>query len=231
MTRQAIDKRLRVLARHPAGHVALTPRPSNKSLRDAALLTCGWFAALRRSNIVALRWSDLTWYPGGEIRVRLRRSKTDQQGNGMWNWLPRLEGDIACPAAALTEWRARVAELVDGDPAVVCPDAPVFAAMNRHDQLKLKDGSLRRLRGEAVNELVQQLAVRAGLVTADRQGRNPFGGHSLRSGFVTQACLNRVPLIEIAQVTHHADPRSVGTYNKPNDRSTMDTLRDVARTA
>ncbi|WP_155992308.1 tyrosine-type recombinase/integrase [Nocardioides sp. URHA0032] len=229
LTRQAIDKRLRVLARRPAGDVAPTPRPSNKSLRDAALLTCGWFAALRRSNIVALRWSDLTWYPGGEIRVRLRRSKTDQQGTGKWNWLPRLDGDSACPATALTEWRNRVAELVGGDPAAVCPDAPVFAAMNRHDQFKMKEGSMRRLRGEAVNDLIQQLVVRTGLVTGDRQGRNPFGGHSLRSGFVTQACLNRVPLIEIAQVTHHADPRSLVTYNKPNDRSSMDTLRDVAR--
>jgi integrase len=230
LTRQAIDKRLRVLARDPAASAGLAPRPASKALRDAALLTCGWFAALRRSNMVALNWSDLTWDSSGDIRVRLRWSKTDQQGQGAWNWLPRLDGDLACPVTALTAWRDRVAELVGGDPHVVCPEAPVFPAMNRHDQLQIDEDGPRRLRGEAVNELVQQLAVLVGLAEAKPPHGSPVGGHSLRAGFVTQALLARVPVVEVAKITHHGDPRSLARYHRPVDRATLDTIRDVVGT-
>ena len=231
LTRQAVDKRLRALERAQDSDAEAAPVATTKSLRDAALVTCGWFAALRRSNIVALRWSDVTWHEGGDIRIRLRRSKTDQQAAGAWNWLPRLEGEVACPVAALTAWRDRLAELLGGDPRLVCPEAPVFPAMDRHDRLKTQEGSFRRLRGEAVNELVQDLAVRIGLATADREGASPVGGHSLRAGFVTQACMARLPLLEIAKVTHHADPRSLAAYHRPTDRASAATIRDMVASA
>ena len=200
------------------------PVATTKSLRDAALLTCGWFAALRRSNLAALSWSDLTWASDGSVRVRLRRSKTDQEGVGAWNWLPPLPGDSACPVAALTAWRDRVRDLLGGDPCEFLADEPVFPAMSRHDQLKVHSGALRWLRGEAVNELVQELAVRAGLVDTKAQERNPMGGHSLRAGFVTQACMVGVPLLDIAKVTHHADPRSLAGYHRPADRASEKTI-------
>lgn len=223
LTRQAIDKRLRTAA--SVGVAA--PRASTKALRDAAMLTVGWFAALRRSNLAALNWSDLTWAPDGSIRVRLRRSKTDQQGAGAWNWLPALSGDAACPVAALTAWRERVEELIGADPRQLLVDQPLFPAMDRHDHLKRRGGRLQRLRGEAVNELIQDLAFRAGLAAPGATGASSMGGHSLRAGFVTQACISGLPLIEIAKVTHHADVRSLGVYYRPTDRSSEKTIAAV----
>jgi integrase len=231
LTRQAVDKRLRALARAAEAETAdtPTPRPAAKAVRDAALLACGWFAALRRSNLSALTWRDLLWHESGEIRVHLRRSKTDQVGEGAYNWLPQLPDDVACPVTALTRWRDRLAELVGGDPRLVCPDAPVFPAMNRHDQLKRDANTgIRRLLGAGINEVVQEIAVAAGVVEAPPTGaRFAVGGHSLRAGLVTQACMAGIPLLEIAKVTHHRDPRSLSGYHRPTDRSQIGTIRAV----
>lgn len=56
----------------------------NKPLRlarDAALILCGFAAALRRSEIVALCVADITTYETG-IELTIRHSKTDQEGAG-----------------------------------------------------------------------------------------------------------------------------------------------------
>ncbi len=49
--------------------------------RDRALLLLGFAAALRRSELVALQVADLTETKEG-LRVLIRRSKTDQEGQG-----------------------------------------------------------------------------------------------------------------------------------------------------
>ena len=49
--------------------------------RDRALLALGFAGALRRSELVALGIADLTAAPDG-LRVLIRRSKTDQEGEG-----------------------------------------------------------------------------------------------------------------------------------------------------
>lgn len=230
MTRQAVDKRLRTVADSREGPADYSIPPiSSKALRDCAMLTLGWFAALRRSNITALRWSDLTWHPGGDVRVRVQRSKTDQAGEGAWNWLARLEGDPACPVAALEAWLDRLSELLGGDPHVMYPDVPVFPSLNRHGQIKWSARGIRCLRGEAVSEMVQELAAQVGLAGATIVGRGPYGAHSLRAGFVTQACMAKIPLVDIGKVTHHADPRSLAGYNRPVDTSPLDTIHAVVR--
>ena len=49
--------------------------------RDRALLALGFAGAFRRSELVALEVEDLSEVPDG-LRVRIRRSKTDQSGEG-----------------------------------------------------------------------------------------------------------------------------------------------------
>jgi hypothetical protein len=51
LTRQAIDKRLRTVSRQGSGAAAPPVETGTKCPRDVALLTCNWFAALRRSNL------------------------------------------------------------------------------------------------------------------------------------------------------------------------------------
>jgi integrase len=81
--------------------------------RDRVLLLLGFFAALRRSELVGLDISaELTDGAAGYIEilhegliVRLKRSKTDQFGAGQQVGIPRRRDDL-CPVAALQDWLA-----------------------------------------------------------------------------------------------------------------------------
>jgi site-specific recombinase XerD len=60
--------------------VLMTP-DTLSGLRDRALLLLGFAGAFRRSELVALNVADIAECEGG-LRVRVRRSKTDQEGQG-----------------------------------------------------------------------------------------------------------------------------------------------------
>jgi site-specific recombinase XerD len=61
--------------------MALGTGPGLKGLRDRALLLLGFATACRRSELVALNVEDLEAVEVG-LRVTIRRSKTDQEGQG-----------------------------------------------------------------------------------------------------------------------------------------------------
>jgi integrase len=52
-----------------------------RSVRNKAIILLGFAGGFRRSEIVALNVSDLA-FEDGVLRVTLRRSKTDQEGEG-----------------------------------------------------------------------------------------------------------------------------------------------------
>ncbi len=76
------------------------------SLRDRALLVVGFVTGLRRSELVALRWSDLI-EANGEFAVRIARSKTDTQGVGALVAIRRHSDPDLCPVEILKQWRAQ----------------------------------------------------------------------------------------------------------------------------
>src|SRR4029077_2304747 len=88
--------------------VAKRPSPDTPlGARDRAMLLVGFGAALRRSELVALTLGDVETVPGRGPRLLIRRSKTDQQGQGqdIAVWAnPSEEG--FCPLAALNAWLA-----------------------------------------------------------------------------------------------------------------------------
>jgi len=55
--------------------------------RDAALLSLGYDAGLRVSELTAVEVKDLRPQPDGTGLLHLPRSKTDQEGLGAWAWL------------------------------------------------------------------------------------------------------------------------------------------------
>ena len=92
---------------------------SKKKYRDIAMVLTGFFGAFRRSELVAIRVSDLIWEPEGLI-IKMPRSKTDQEAEGLMRALPF--GDVAvCPVQALKSWLEE-AEIREG---------PVFRPVNR----------------------------------------------------------------------------------------------------
>ena len=73
--------------------------------RDRALLLFGFAGALRRSELVALQVEDVAAVAGG-LRLRIRRGKTDQAGQGAEIGLPRGKHAETCPVRAFEAWQA-----------------------------------------------------------------------------------------------------------------------------
>jgi len=134
-----------------------------RARRDRALLLVGFAGGFRRSELAGLDWTDLEPHRAGLI-LRLRRSKTDQEGAGRMIGLPYGRPE-SCPVLALARWREVTgAEL-----------GPVWRSVDRWGHLggPLSD--------RAVWSLVREAARRAGL---DAQG---YSAHSLRAGLATSA--------------------------------------------
>jgi integrase len=189
---------------------------SFSTMRDRALLLVAFYTALRRSNLSALNWRDVTDHRDDGLAVLVRRSKTDQEGKGRTLWVPQAaqDGPLACPAEALRAWR-RELERVLGRP--VQDSDPVFVALTSSGALKATpSGRPKRLTGDAINEVIQRLAVASGLTEKPRKGeKNPYGAHSTRAGFVTEATRDdKLSIIEVMEVTGHTSAEMVARYRR-----------------
>jgi integrase len=132
-----------------------------RSLRDRALLLLGFAAALRRSEFVALDVGDLEFVECGLI-VKVRRSKTDQEGEGHEIAVPT--GAKLKPVAALREW-LEVSQICDG---------PVFRPIGKGGAGAQHVGEA-RLTDRSVADIVKRHARSCGFDAA------VFSGHSLRA--------------------------------------------------
>jgi site-specific recombinase XerD len=158
-------------------------------VRDRALLLLGFATALRRSELVSLDVGDVTEVPEG-LRVRLRRSKTDQAGEGRTLGVPYGSHLETCPVRAVQAWLALSGHEV----------GPLLLPVSRHGRI----GS-RRLSGSAVAEVVKRRAEAAGL-------EGTYSGHSLRAGFATSASAGGASDREVMRVTGHKSHRMLDVY-------------------
>jgi site-specific recombinase XerD len=165
-----------------------------KGLRDRALLLFGFASAMRRSELVGLDLDDVEHTERG-LLVTLRRSKTDQEGQGHQRAIPFGRNPKLCPVHALAEWHAK-AGITDGK---------LFRSVDRHGNVA------ESLSTRAVADVVKHYAKRAGLDPAD------FGGHSLRSGFVTSAAENGKSTERIMDHTGHQSAAMVRIYTRRAD--------------
>ena len=233
LSRQSLHQALRLAERHAGvplprardaallkAHAQLVSYGATKGLRDAALLTTGWWAALRRSEITGLTWGDLVRRSDGCWALTIRRSKTDQEGRGYILYLPRLpDADSTCPARAMDAWRAHLTAMLGRDPLHTAPRTPVFTSVDRHG--RPATGPSAAMSGHAVNHAVQELAIRIGRTErdgsseADGSGRLLWGAHSLRAGFVTEALRdNKLSLLQVQEVTRHKSLDVLARYRR-----------------
>ncbi len=159
-------------------------------LRDRAILLIGFAAALRRSEIVDLKVNDLEFTPEG-LFVTIRRSKTDQEGEGQTVAVPR--GDRLKPVEAIEAWLA----------AVQLSDGPLFREVDRHGRL----GAV-ALCDRSIARIVKRCAARAGFDAAT------FSGHSLRAGFVTSALESGADIFTTMNVTRHRYVETLRAYDR-----------------
>jgi integrase len=165
-------------------------------LRDRALFLVGWSGALRRSEIAAITWGDLTPDADGMV-LTLPRSKTDQAGEGSRVGIPRQADPGRCPVVALERWRHAVAHERG---AAVAPNAPVFVSVTRWGHL-----GTQALTGQSVAAIIQRRTRDAGLPVTYR-------GHSLRAGLVQAAHLAGVADSAVMATTRHKGVGMVRRY-------------------
>ncbi len=134
-------------------------------VRDRALVLVGFAGALRRSELVGLDVDDVGFETAG-IVLRLRRSKTNQEGELEEVAVLYGSDPQTCPVRALQAWLATGA----------ITEGPLFRAVDRAGRI----GS-GRLTARIVGERVKKIGARSGL---DPQS---YAAHSLRSGFATSA--------------------------------------------
>lgn len=201
--------------------------------RDSALLLMGFAGAFRRSELVGLRGGDVALHPLDGVHVSIRRSKTDQEGHGRIQALPRSSDPARCPPCAYARWaqvvvafdtsgrRAVIALLTttgaadftahlceDMTAAPIGAERPVFRAVAGNGNL-----SPRPMSGASVHAAVRRRAARAGYPEAVVAN---LGAHSLRAGFVTQAFRNGADAHAIMRQTAHRSPAMVETYAREN---------------
>lgn len=159
-------------------------------LRDRALLLLGFAGAFRRSELVGLDVEDVETTAEG-LRVALKHSKTDQEGEGAVKGIPYGRNSETCPVRALQTW-LKAANISGG---------PLFRSVNRHGQVKKG-----RLSDKSVALVVKRSAEAAGL------DPSRYSGHSLRAGLATSAAAAGVQERDIMRQTGHRSVTMVRRY-------------------
>ena len=74
--------------------------------RDKALILIGFAGGFRRSELVALEVDDVEFVREG-VKIFVKRSKTDQSGEGMTKAIPSFDSTLYCPVLHLQDWMAK----------------------------------------------------------------------------------------------------------------------------
>ncbi|HEY1245451.1 MAG TPA: tyrosine-type recombinase/integrase [Hyphomicrobiaceae bacterium] len=197
----------------------------NIGCRNAALLTLGFGAALRRSELVSLDWQELGTGTGfvrideRGILITLARSKASQDKSETVV-IPRADFEPACEA--LEAWAAR-AQLQPGD--------PIFRAVNNRHVIaaeRLTAHSVSRIVKRAMRDIARK---RGKTIEEAKETVRRFSGHSLRAGFVTSAAAVDVPPLRIAQHTRHKSLEMVNRYCREADKYSRSALKGIFRAA
>jgi site-specific recombinase XerD len=74
-----------------------------RKARDKALILIGFSGGFRRSELVSIENEDLEFTKDG-VKIFIKRSKTDQSGEGMIKAIPYFKDKNFCPIYFLKEW-------------------------------------------------------------------------------------------------------------------------------
>ena len=78
-------------------------RNEENRFKNKALMLVGFSGGFRRSELVAIDYEDLDFVPEG-VKIFVKRSKTDQSGEGMTKGIPYFSNPNYCPVISLKNW-------------------------------------------------------------------------------------------------------------------------------
>ena len=163
-----------------------------KKFRDRSIILIGFSGGFRRNEIVSLDSDDLDFVPEG-LKINIKRSKTDQFGEGFTKALPYFDSSQYCPVISLKNW-LDISKITSG---------PLFRRFLKGSKL-----SENRLTDQTVAILIKEYLNLAGINSKD------YSGHSLRSGFATSAAESGVEERNIMAMTGHKSTEMVRRYIK-----------------
>ena len=166
-----------------------------KKLRDRSIILIGFSGGFRRNEIVSLDYDDLDFVEEG-LKIQIRRSKTDQFGEGLVKALPYFNNTKYCPVISLKKW-IEISRINSG---------PLFKRFLKGSKL-----SENRLTDQTVALLIKEYLRLAGI-----DDKN-YSGHSLRSGFATSAAESGAEERSIMAMTGHKSAEMVRRYIKEAD--------------
>ena len=163
-----------------------------KKLRDRSIILIGFSGGFRRNEIVSLDYEDLDFVQEG-LKINLRRSKTDQFGEGSVKGLPYFDNSQYCPVVSIRKW-IEISKISSG---------ALFRRFTKGSKL-----SENRLTDQTVALLIKEYLKLAGI-----ESKN-YSGHSLRSGFATSAAESGAEERSIMAMTGHKSTEMVRRYIK-----------------
>ena len=163
-----------------------------KKLRDKSIILIGFGGGFRRTELISIDHEDLEFVPEG-LKINIKRSKTDQFGEGMTKGLPYFTNEIYCPVINLKKW-LEISKIESG---------PIFRRISKGSSL-----TDNRLTDQSVVLLIKKYLSLSGI-----ENKN-FAGHSLRSGFATVAAESGADERSIMAMTGHKTTQMVRRYIK-----------------
>ena len=163
-----------------------------KKFRDRSIILIGFSGGFRRNEIVSLNIDDLDFVQEG-LKITIRRSKTDQFGEGSLKGLPYFDNQEYCPVKSIQKW-LNLSKIKSG---------PLFRRFSKGS--KLTDN---RLTDQTVALLIKKYLELAGVDSEN------YSGHSLRSGFATSAAESGADERNIMAMTGHKSTEMVRRYIK-----------------
>ncbi len=150
-------------------------------IRDKALILVGFAGGFRRSELVNLLNEDIEFVTEG-VKILIRKSKTDQSGEGIIKAIPYFDNQEFCPVIALKKY------------------------INSKLKEKNNEDKIFNISDKSVALIIKRYAEKAGLDSSK------YAGHSLRSGFATTAAEFGAEERNIMAMTGHKTTQMVRRY-------------------
>ncbi len=161
-----------------------------KKIRDKTILLVGFGGGFRRTELISIDHEDLEFVQEG-VKITIKRSKTDQFGEGMIKGLPYFTNEKYCPVINLKRW-IELSNIKSG---------PIFRRFAKGSVL-----TNNRLTDQSVVLIIKDYLNLAGI-----ENKN-YSGHSLRSGFATVAAESGADERSIMAMTGHKTTQMVRRY-------------------
>ena len=152
-----------------------------EKIRDKALILTGFAGGFRRSELVNIHNEDVEFVNEG-VKILIKRSKTDQSGEGIVKAIPYFNNSEFCPVLALKNY------------------------IEHKKNLDISNKRIFEISDKSVALIIKRYADKAGLDSSR------YAGHSLRSGFATTAAEFGAEERNIMAMTGHKTTQMVRRY-------------------